>query len=402
MELRNISVKHPTYKRAALALGVLLSCCLTAASATQPTSGISFAQVISNESALVYGLVSVAPGALYGSGYINVELYEDGEAVDWAVRNLAYGEAAGQSGATARFDLRDAGRQYAFTAYVDFSPAPLPDDASLKGRVPLVYLLSRVEAPADDNPNQFEDVVCHRDDAKFWAGQQSVVSVLVRLGRFSFGEGTGWIVKGRDPNKKLLITASHNFTDRQASDTSVTVLYQKKQCGGRDFEDFWPGEVDEVLERNTTLDFVVVSLKAPPQGKMYPPPLQPLYKDIKLNDVVAIPQHPAETIAYKQGGYYYDIANKKRCSITPTAAINAGRGEVDAKCGALHGTSGSPLLDGSDTQDNTPYAIGLIVGCRLERGRICKPLSAAGFKMSKICDFDAGNDGKKLLDCKQP
>jgi len=70
-----------------------------------------------------------------------------------------------------------------------------------------------------------------------------------------------------------------------------------------------------------------------------------------------------------------------------TFAINANLGELDAKCGAVHGTSGSPLLDATETKDDTPYAIGLIVGCRLQSGRECKPLSAAGYKMSDICDF---------------
>jgi len=45
-----------------------------------------------------------------------------------------------------------------------------------------------------------------------------------------------------------------------------------------------------------------------------------------------------------------------------TFAISANLGELDAKCGAVHGTSGSPLLDATETKDDTPYAIGLIVG----------------------------------------
>jgi len=340
----------------------------------------------------------------YGSGYINVERYENGQAVAWAVRNLAVGNAPSPAEVSALFDLGAADRQYSFSAYVDFSPAPLPDDSSLKGRVPMVYLLAQIAPPADNNPNQFQDVVCYKDDAKFWAGQQSVVAVQVTidLSRLVFGDGTGWIIKGKDPSKTLMITASHNFTNQQVGKTSATANYQKKTCGGKEFEAFFPGEVDEVLERNTSLDFVIVSLKKLEGGRKYPPPLQALYKDIKLNDLVAIPQHPAEVIAFKQAGYYYDIDNKKRCYITPTAAINAGRGEVDAKCGAVHGTSGSPLLDATESQDPTPYAIGLIVGCRLQAGRQCKPLAAAGFKMSNICDFDAGPDGKKLLDCKKP
>ncbi len=396
-------MRNMTLGRLSTILALLLTS-LTYAHAVQPTAGVSFAQVEStngSQSSSSTGQVSIQPWMFYGNGYLNVERYQDGKAVAWVVRNLTIQNGATPGNTTATFDLGSSGRQYSLSVYVDFSPTPLPDDSSLRGQPPSVYLLSQLELPAD-NPNQFEDVVCHMDDAKFWAGQQSVVSVLVRLGKLSFGEGTGWIIKGKDPNKTLMITASHNFTDGQAPDTSATVLYQKKKCGGKDTEDFWPGEVDEVLERNRNLDFVIVSLKKPEQGRTYPPALQALYKDIKLGDPVSIPQHPAEVIPYKQGGYYYDIANKKRCEIAPTAVINANRGEIDAKCGAVHGTSGSPLLDATETKDNTPYAIGLIVGCRLQVGRQCKPVSAAGYKMSDICDYDAGQNGKQLLDCKKP
>jgi hypothetical protein len=118
-------------------------------------------------------------------------------------------------------------------------------------------------------------------------------------------------------------------------------------------------------ERNTKLDFVIVSLKGPPQGKTYSPPIRPLVKDIKQNDLVIIPRHPGYTLQTKQGGYYYDITNKKRCYISPSPAMNALSGQVDAKCGAVKGTSGSPLLDATETKgDDTPYAIGLVVGCR--------------------------------------
>ena len=48
-----------------------------------------------------------------------------------------------------------------------------------------------------------------------------------------------------------------------------------------------------MLEKNPRYDFVIVSLKKAPEGRMFPPPLQALYKEIKLDDVVSIPQHPA-------------------------------------------------------------------------------------------------------------
>jgi hypothetical protein len=393
-------------KYAILVLSLLVAA-LSPVYAIQPTSGASFAQISftgakAQQEYSPYGQVSIDYAMLYGGGYINVERYENGKAAGWVVQNLPVVNSAGQPAAATRFELGGSGRQYSFAAYVDFSPARLPDDSSLKRQVPLTYLLSQIVLPADNNPNAFEDVVCHKDDAKFWAGQQSVVSILVRLGGFNFGEGTGWIVKGKDPNKILLITASHNFTDNQGKDTSVTINYQKTTCGGQQMEDFWVGEVDEVLERNGKLDFLIVSLKDAPKGKTYPPAVQPLIKDIKQNDLVMIPQHPGEKFATKQGGYYYDIANQKRCYISPTPAMNALAGQVDAKCGAAKGTSGSPLLDAAETKgDNTPYAIGLVIGCRLNPDRTCKPLSAVAYDMSNICTYDAGPNGKKLLDCKK-
>ena len=384
----------------------LLLVALDSAHAVEPTSGISFAQVSFTSASQPYshyGKAFINYGMLYGSGYLNVERYENERAVGWVVKNLPVVNGDVQSGAGTMFDLGVSGYQSSFTAYVEFSPTPLPDDSSLRGQLPLTYLLAQISLPADDNPNQFEDVVCHKDDKKFWTGQQSVLYVLVALGGTNTANGTGWLIKGKDPNKILMITASHNFTDAQAEKTGVTVNLQKTECGGTKREKYWFGDVDEVLERNKNLDFVIVRLKQAPRGKTYPPPLQALYKDIKLNHLVTIPQHPAEVTIFKQAGYYYDIENKKRCNIGPTAAINDLRGEVDAKCGAVHGTSGSPLLDATETKgDDTPYAIGLITGCRLKPDRTCKPLAAAGYKMSNICDYDAGAEGKKLLDCKKP
>ncbi len=395
--------KNPGARNAVILL-LLLRFGLTLSYASQPSSGISFAQISFTNPAQPYsqyGRVTVSKVALYGDGYINVERYESGKGVGWVVRNLPVRTDSAQSELSATFDLGGSGRQYSFTAYVDFSAAPLPDDETLKGQTPLVYVLEQTTSAAD-NPNQFEDVVCHKDDAKFWAGQQSVVAVQVKLARLSYADSSGWIIKGKDPTKILMISASHNFTDQQINDTTATVNYQKTTCGGKTTEDFFPVDVDQVLERNKDYDFVIVSLKKPEEGRTLPPPLQALYKDIKLGDLVSLPQHPAEVIPFKEAGYYYDIANKKRCQITTTAAINSNLGEIDAKCGAVHGTSGSPLLDATETKDNTPYAIGLIVGCRQQNGRECKPLAAAGYKMSAICDFDAGKNGKQLLDCKKP
>jgi hypothetical protein len=70
-------------------------------------------------------------------------------------------------------------------------------------------------------------------------------------------------------------------------------------------------------------------------------------------------QHQASYTLYKQGGYYYDIENKKRCEVVAAPAINASLGHIDAKCGAAKGISGSPMLDASDTE-GTPYAIALM------------------------------------------
>jgi len=387
------------WQRYAVCIVALLVIALTPAYAGQPTAGVSFAQVSFTDSQAPqeyshYGQVFIDYTMLYGSGYINVERYEGGKAVGWMVRNIPVISGSASPGFSPMFELGASGYQSSISAYVDFSPTPLADDSSLKGQVPLTYLLAHIAAPAEDS-NSFEDVVCHKDDKKFWAGQQSVVQVLVNLGGFNFGEGTGWLIKAKDPEKALLITASHNFTDGQAKDTSVLVNYQTTECSGKKPEDFWAGEVDTVLERNQKLDFVVVSLKAAPKGRTYPPRLQALYKDIKLNDLVTIPQHPGGQ--YKKAGYYYDKENKKRCYVSPTAAINANNGEIDAKCGAAKGTSGSPLLDATETKgDDTPYAIGLITANRL------KPLTAAGYKMSDICDYDASDKGKQLLDCKKP
>ena len=148
--------------------------------------------------------------------------------------------------------------------------------------------------PADDNPQQFQDVACYKDDKKFWKGQESVVNVNVALSGSALGNGTGWIVKGKDPNKVLLMTASHNFTDAQAAKAGITVKLQRPDCGGFKKEMLWFASIDEVLERNTKLDFQIDSLKPPPQGKTYPPPLQPLYTEIKPDLIVSLPQHPAE------------------------------------------------------------------------------------------------------------
>jgi len=374
------------------------------AQAVQPTAGVSFAQVSftdqqSPQAYSRYAQAFIDNAMLYGDGYINVERYENGKAAGWVVRNFPVESGSKKTRFTALFDLGGPGYQATVSAYVDFSPVALPDDSSLVGKLPLNYPLAQVQhlapAPAENNPNNFEDVVCHNDDKKFWAGQQSVVQVMVRLGSgYNFKDGTGWIIKSKDATKTLMITASHNFTDNQVKDIQVFVNYQTTQCGGMKTEDFWPGEVDASLERYDKYDFVVVSLKDAPKGKTYPPALQALYKDMKVGDQVSIPQHPGGN--YKKGGYYNDIANKKRCQMAQTAAINAGRGEIDAKCGAAPGTSGSPLLDAGETEDNTPFAIGLITAYRF------RPLSAAGYKMSDICDYDAGDKGKKLLDCKKP
>ena len=329
--MRVARIGSPLKRSSVFLLGIVTLVLITlgAAHAVEPTSGISFAQVSFTSPSQPYsryGKVVVVSGTLYGDGFINIERYENGVARRWIVKNLPVVNGALPSGASTMFDLGATGRQYSFTAYVDYSPTPLADDSSLAGKVPLAYLLKQEVLPAGDNPNAFEDVVCHKDDKKFWAGQGSVVSLLIAVNRdqLIYKNGTGWIIKGKDPTKVLMITASHNFTDAEAQETSVAVKYQRTECGGKKNEDFWSGEIDAVLEKNPRYDFVIVSLKKAPEGRMFPPPLQALYKEIKLDDVVSIPQHPAEVIPYKQGGYYYDIANQKRCYIAPTAVINKG------------------------------------------------------------------------------
>lgn len=383
-----------------LGLFIMALFAVNAVRASPPASGVSFSQIRYAGAAEYSHLaqMSVAPGALYGSGYLNVERYEQGRAVDWVVRNLPLnGDAV-----TAVFDLGSSGQQVQFAAYVDFSPAPLPDDSSLRNRTPFVYLLSYIELPPD-NLNQFQDVVCYQNDKKFWTGQASVVAVqvLVDAKNFVTADATGWIVKGKDSSKTLLITASHNFTDNEVAKTAAYVNFQRPKCGSGLPTDSFFGDFDEVLERNPKLDFVIVSLKPPPEGKKYPAPLQPLYEEFKPGVVVSLPQQPSSYTGLKQGGFYYDIDNKKRCQLTTTPALNRRLGQIDAKCGAVQGTSGSPLLDAADTE-GSPYAIALIVGCRETSPKNCKPLSAVGYKMSDVCDYDAGNDGKKLLDCKKP
>ena len=70
-------------------------------------------------------------------------------------------------------DLGASGQQYRVTAYVEFSPAPLHDDSSLKKQLPFIYMLSLIDLPPDNNPNQFQDVACYK--------QASVVDVQVLL-----------------------------------------------------------------------------------------------------------------------------------------------------------------------------------------------------------------------------
>jgi hypothetical protein len=81
---------HPIrrYQRV-LGLFIMALFAMNTVRASQPASGISFSQIrygVAGYSRLVQ--VSVGPGALYGSGYLNVERYEQGRAVDWVVRNL--------------------------------------------------------------------------------------------------------------------------------------------------------------------------------------------------------------------------------------------------------------------------------------------------------------------------
>lgn len=385
-------------KKVTLLATIVMALALSAAAQemTQPTSGVTFAQVsFTDQMYSHYGQLFIDPSTLYGDGYVNAERYENGQADGWAIRNMRVESGTERLAFSSLFDLGSTDYQGSISAYVAFSPNPLADDSSLRGQTPLTYLLRQAhhlsEAPVLD-PNVFEDVVCHKDDGIFWAAQASVgqVSRLIDSKKLTSMDSTGWIIKGKDPKTVLLITASHAFSDAHVQDTSVLFNFQTPECDKGLPNGDWLAKVDQVLERNEKLDYVIVSLKDKPEGKEYPSPLQALYKDIKEKDVITIPQHPGGLA--KKGGYYYDVKKKARCYVSKIGGAWDLLGQrFDSNCGAEGGTSGSPVIDSSQT-----FAIGLVTAKRVAGGK--NPVSV---KMSVICDDDASDKGKKLLDCKK-
>ena len=124
-------------QRCAAYIFALLLVALSSAYASQPTSGVSFAQVSFTDPAAPqkysqYGQVSIDYTMLYGEGYINVERYENGKAAGWVVNNLPVIGGSALSGYSTMFDLGSTGFQSSLSAYVSFTLDKLADDSSLK------------------------------------------------------------------------------------------------------------------------------------------------------------------------------------------------------------------------------------------------------------------------------
>ena len=154
-------------QRYAACVLVLLLFALSPAYASQLTSGVSFAQVSFTDASAPqqysqYGQVFIDYTMLYGEGYINIERYNNGKAAGWVVRNLPVINGSVLSGYSTMFDLGASGYESSLDAYVDFSPAPLADDSSLRNQVAVTYQLGQAEyplsapAPKDDPPVNFE------------------------------------------------------------------------------------------------------------------------------------------------------------------------------------------------------------------------------------------------------
>lgn len=130
----------------------LLIVALSPVFAEQLTSGVSFSQIsftASNppEKYSRYGQISVDYTMLYGEGYINVERYENGKAAGWVVQNLPVIHGSVLPSFSTMFELGVSGYQSSFNAYVDYSPSPLTNDSSLRGRQPLSYPLGQADYP---------------------------------------------------------------------------------------------------------------------------------------------------------------------------------------------------------------------------------------------------------------
>jgi hypothetical protein len=152
--MKSSKINHTTnlWQRYAVCTLALLFIALGPAYASQPTSGVSFAQVSFTDAKAPqkyshYGQVSIDYTMLYGEGYINVERYENGKAAGWVVKNLPVISGSVLSGFSTMFDLGASGYQSSFAAYVDFSPTPLADDSFLKSQAGITYQLAQAEYP---------------------------------------------------------------------------------------------------------------------------------------------------------------------------------------------------------------------------------------------------------------
>jgi len=110
--MRSARMNHP-WKHAVPVLALLVAT-LSPAYAIQPTSGVSFAQISfsgasASENYSHYGQVSIDDAMLYGGGYVNVERYENGQAVGWVVKNLPVVHGTSQPGAAMQFGLGASG-----------------------------------------------------------------------------------------------------------------------------------------------------------------------------------------------------------------------------------------------------------------------------------------------------
>ena len=152
MKTTKMSYVASLWQRYAVCILALLFIALSPAYASQPTAGVSFAQISFTDAKAPqkyshYGQVSIDYTMLYGEGYINVERYENGKAADWVVKNLPVISGSVLPGYSTMFDLGASGYQSSFSAYVDFSATPLVDDTPLKGKAPVTYRLAKAEYP---------------------------------------------------------------------------------------------------------------------------------------------------------------------------------------------------------------------------------------------------------------
>jgi hypothetical protein len=153
MKTTKVNYVANQWQRYVVCILALLVVALSPAYASQPTAGVSFAQISFTDAKYShYGQVSIDFTMLYGEGYINVEQFQNGEPAGWLVKNLPVINSAVLPGFSTMFDLGISGYQSSFSAYVDFSPTALADDSSLKNQSPLSYKLAQAEYPVSAPP----------------------------------------------------------------------------------------------------------------------------------------------------------------------------------------------------------------------------------------------------------